>query len=120
MLTNLRIARAETGEATLVDGEGRELLDFVPLGASGTELAALLARLEAALAAPALPRVAVGYREGLIEAVTADIPCEVVLLEEDPFDEPSVSVRRRVVTAGDPEATSLVIARGEAAAARRA
>jgi hypothetical protein len=112
----LRIQRSDDNEATLVDEDGRALLDLVPVGTSGQEFSDLLARIEAALNCPALPRVAVGYREGLSETVQADIPCEVVLIEEDPFDEPMVTVRRRLVALGDPAGTAAAIARGEALA----
>jgi hypothetical protein len=115
----LRILRSGNGEATVVDDAGRELLDLVPLEAAGEELSDLLARLDAALSGAVLPRVVVHYREGLIEAVRADLACEVVLIEEDPFDEPTVTVRRRVVDSGDPEATTEAIAGGEREAARR-
>ncbi|CAH2605463.1 conserved protein of unknown function (plasmid) [Rhodovastum atsumiense] len=115
----LRIVRAETGEVTLIDEtDGRELLDLVPLGVTGEELTVLLTRIEMALGLTSLPRIAVGYREGLIEAVHADISCEVVLIEEDPFDEPEVTLRRREVM-GDPHATATAIARGEERARRR-
>jgi hypothetical protein len=115
----LRILRTGNGVASVVDEAGRELLDLVPLEAAGEELSDLLARLEAALSGPTLPRIVVHYREGLIEAVQADLACQVVLIEEDPFDEPAVTVRRRMVASGDPEATTKAIVDGEQKAARR-
>jgi hypothetical protein len=109
----MRIIRHDNGEATLLGDDDEELLDLIAIAAAGDAFAGLLDRLEAALTTPPLPRIVVGYREGLIETVSADLPCEVVLIEEDPFDEPAVSVVRRLVRTGDHEATGQAIAEGE-------
>lgn len=104
----MQIVRGSEGETTVVDDAGRELLELVPLAAAGAELEAVLERLAAALAGPALPRVVVLSREGLTERVAADIACEVVLVEHDAFDDPPVSLHRRVLEA-DPQATSALL-----------
>lgn len=91
----MEISRRGPAEASLVQ-DGRELLDLVAAEADEAEFAALLARLEAVLASQeGPPRIAVTYREGLFEAVLADRPVEVTLIEEDPQDQPPLRVLRR-------------------------
>ena len=104
----MQILRSSEGSTTVVDETGRELMELVPLAAVGVELEDVLERVAVALAAPALPRVVVVSREGLTESVAADIPCELVLVDEDRFDDPPVSLHRRAV-AGDPAATSVLL-----------
>ncbi|MFC7556813.1 hypothetical protein ACFQU7_38260 [Pseudoroseomonas wenyumeiae] len=55
--------------------------------------------MEDLLRPAALPRVVVQYREGLFGAVQADRPAEVVLIEEDPHDEPPLALHRHSVGA---------------------
>jgi hypothetical protein len=95
----MEISRRAPGEASLVL-DGRELLDLTQAEASGEEFDALLARLAMLLrSAEAVPRVVVRYREGLFEAVAADTPLEAVLIEDDPHDDPPLSLRRMPVAA---------------------
>lgn len=92
----MEISRRGPGEACLTEA-GRELLDLVAAEASEAEFDQLVARLQALLDRP--PRLAVTYREGLLEQVQADTACEVVLIEDDPHDEPPLRLRRHQVAA---------------------
>ncbi|RKK03104.1 hypothetical protein EBE87_16620 [Pseudoroseomonas wenyumeiae] len=94
----MEINRRGPGEASLVR-DGREILDLVQIEGSEEEFEQALAHLEDLLRPAALPRVVVQYREGLFGAVQADRPAEVVLIEEDPHDEPPLALHRHSVGA---------------------
>ncbi|MFC4169095.1 hypothetical protein [Teichococcus aestuarii] len=96
----MQINRRGPGEASLTQ-DGRDLLDLLAVEASDEEFDAFLARLEQCLALREdMPRIAVTYREGLLGQVEADLPLQLVVVEEDPHDEPPLRVLRRTVPAG--------------------
>lgn len=96
----MQINRKGSGEASLTQ-DGRDMLDLLAVEASDEEFDAFLARLEQCLALPdAPPRVALTYREGLLGQVEADLPLQLVVVEEDPHDEPPLRVLRRNVPGG--------------------
>lgn len=108
----MQINRRGPGEASLVE-EGRELLDLVAAEASEAEFDALVERLAALLAAgPGLPRVALSYQGGLLGPVLAELPLRLMVLEEDPQDEPPLRLLQREVAA-DPAALAALIGQAE-------
>ncbi|MBO1076120.1 hypothetical protein [Roseomonas marmotae] len=94
----MEISRRGPGEASLVL-QGREILDLVQVEGSSEEFEQALSQLEELLRPDGLPRVVVQYREGLFAGVSADRPLEVVLVEQDPHDEPPLALHRHSVTA---------------------
>lgn len=94
----MEINRRGPGEASLVR-DGREILDLMQVEGSEEEFEQTLAQLEDLLRPGTLPRVVVQYREGLFGAVQADQPVEVVLVEEDPHDEPPLALHRHSLAA---------------------
>lgn len=96
----MQINRRSASEASLVQ-DGRELLDLTAVEAGEAEFAQLLDRLEAWLAAAGgAPRIALTYREGLLGQVEADLPLQLLVVEEDPHDDPPLRLLRRSVPAG--------------------
>ena len=93
----MEINRRGPGEASLVR-EGREILDLMQIEGSEDEFEQALSELEALLRPAAVPRVVVQYREGLFSAVQADRAAEVVLIEDDPHDEPPLALHRHSVS----------------------
>jgi hypothetical protein len=112
----MRMVRHVDGSAALLDESGQPVLELLPAEEDAEAAAALLARLERLLNAP--PRIALGLKEGVLTTVQADIACEVVVIEEDPFDTPPLHIRRRPVASGDPDAVTAVIALAEQRQAR--
>ncbi|HTR16102.1 MAG TPA: hypothetical protein VMI52_03595 [Acetobacteraceae bacterium] len=98
----MHIVRNEEGEATLIAADGRELLAISALLASDEEFDTLLRQIESITGGNSVPRIVVNYKEGLFDTAQADIACEVILIEEDPFDEPPTAICRKSVTEGDP------------------
>lgn len=94
----MEINRRGPGEASLVR-DGREILDLVQVEGSEEEFEQVLAQLEELLRPATLPRVVVQYREGLFGAAQADQPVDLVLVEEDPHDEPPLALHRQNVAA---------------------
>lgn len=107
----------ENGRLLILGDDSHPLAELVPIGAEQGDAFRRLAEQMAATLGPALPRVVVTYREGLLDEVRADSACAVLLVEEDPFDEPPVTIRRRE-TAGDAAAVDAALARAEALRAR--
>jgi hypothetical protein len=108
----MEISRRGPGEASLVL-DGREMLDLLQAEASEEEYEALLSRLEALLRpAEGAPRVVLRYREGLFDAVGADLPLQAVLIEDDPYDDPPLALQRLPV-AGDAAAVDAMLAAAE-------
>lgn len=104
------ISRRGPGEASLVEN-GRDLLDLVAAEADEAEFEAVLQRLAALLReGEAPPRLAVTYREGLLDGVLADAAVDVTLIEEDPQDEPPLRLLHRRVAA-DPAGLEACLAR---------
>lgn len=101
---------------------GREILRFHPGEAGADAFAEALATIERLLAGspprPAPPRVAVVYREGLFAEAFGDADTELLMVEEDPHDDPPRQLRRQRV-AGAPEALDAALARLEGRAATR-
>lgn len=97
----MEINRRGPGEASIVQ-DGREILDLIQVEGSEEEFEQVLAQWENLLRPAALPRVVVQYREGLFATVQADQPLEVVLIEEDPHDEPPLALQRHSVAASRP------------------
>lgn len=108
----MQITRRGPGEASLVL-EGREVLDLLATEAGEAEFEALLARLAGLLdAQQAPPRIAVTWQEGLLGAAQADRPMELLVIEEDPQDEPPLRLLRRPLS-GDPAAVDSMLAQAE-------
>ncbi|MFC3126114.1 hypothetical protein ACFOD4_13685 [Pseudoroseomonas globiformis] len=91
----MQIIRHAPGEASLLQ-EGHTLLDITQADTGEAEFETLLDRLAQALDPARMPRLAVTLREGLIETVLSEVPVEVHVIEEDPHDEPSLRLVRRV------------------------
>jgi len=115
----MQIIRRGPGEASLADGE-RVLLDLAAVDSDEAEFEQFLDRLSA-LFGPAggRPRVALTLREGLLGAVEAEVPLEVVLVEDDPHDLPPLRLVRRAVEP-DPAALAAMLERAERRLARGA
>lgn len=108
----MQINRRGPGEASLAEG-GRDLLDLVAAEASEAEFDALVERLAALLASGAdLPRLALSYQGGLLGPVQAEIPLQLLVIEEDPQDEPPLRLLRREVAA-DPAALAALLGQAE-------
>lgn len=104
----MEISRRAPGEASLLL-EGREILDLVQVESSQEEFEQALDALDALLRlADTPPRVVVHYKEGLLTAVQSDSAIEAVLIEDDPHDEPPLSLKRQKV-AGDPVAVDAAL-----------
>lgn len=112
----MELHRRGPGEATLLVGE-REVLHLVAAEGGEEEFEALAARIAQLLRRDGLPRIAVTYQEGLLGAVHAELPVELVFVEEDLNDEPPVQLRRRTLVA-DPAAVEAAIALAERRAGR--
>ncbi|MXP65548.1 hypothetical protein E0493_19555 [Roseomonas sp. M0104] len=114
----MQIIRRGPGEASLAQ-EGRDLLDLVAVNATEAEFDQIIDRL-AGLLAPcgAAPRVVLRYREGLLEAVQAEAPVALTVIEEDPHDVPPLRLVRRMVEA-DPAALAVTLEQAERRLARR-
>jgi len=108
----MEISRRAPGEACLVL-DGRDILDLVQAEASEEEFEQALDTLEGLLSpAGNLPRVVVHYKEGLFAELRADRPLQAVLIEDDPHDEPPLSLQRQQVPA-DPAAVDAALAAAE-------
>jgi hypothetical protein len=96
--SRMQIIRHAPGEASLIDGD-RNLLDLLATEAGDVEFEAVLERLEAALNPPAeMPRLVLAVQEGLPGAAQTESPLELVVIEEDPHDMPTLKVTRRCLT----------------------
>jgi hypothetical protein len=96
-------------EASLIE-QGSEMMRL-SVGAAGPDaFHAALDALEAALCRPAPPRLAVVYREGLFAEAVGEAAAEVLLIEEDPQDDPPRRLLRQV-TEPRPEALQALLAR---------
>jgi hypothetical protein len=105
----MEISRRAPGEACLVL-EGRDILDLVQAEGSDEEFEQALHTLEGLLnPAGSLPRVVVHYKEGLFATLRADRPIQAMLIEDDPHDEPPLSLQRQEVPA-DPAAVDAALA----------
>jgi hypothetical protein len=105
----MEISRRAPGEACLVL-EDRDIIDLVQAEGSDEEFEQALHTLERLLnPAGSLPRVVVHYKEGLFAALRADCPVQAVLIEDDPHDEPPLSLQRQEVPA-DPAAVDAALA----------
>jgi hypothetical protein len=112
----MQINRRGPGEASLAQ-EGRDLVDLVLAEASEAEFDQLLEQLEALLALRRRSaRVALSYQGGLLGAVQAELPLHLVVIEEDPHDEPPLRLLERQVPA-DPAAVEAAIGLAERRAA---
>jgi len=115
----MQIIRRSPGEASLVDGE-RTLLDLAAVDSDDAEFERFLDRLGGLFgAAGQRPRVALTLREGLLGKVEAEVPLEVVLIEDDPHDLPPLRLVRRAVEP-DPPALAAMLERAEQRLARGA
>lgn len=95
----MQINRRGPGEASLAL-DGHELADIVAAEADEAEFERLLSQLEALLALrQRSPRVALAYQGGLLGAVQAELPVQLIVIEEDPHDEPPLRLIRRSVPA---------------------
>ncbi|WP_159999057.1 hypothetical protein [Roseomonas sp. 18066] len=95
----MQINRHGPGEASLAQ-DGRELADLVAAEASEAEFELLLGQLEALLALRRRsPRVAVTYQGGLLGPVQAELPVQLIVIEEDPHDEPPLRLVQRSIPA---------------------
>ncbi len=97
--------------ALLIDAEG-QIAARLSRGQMATETFVALA-MRMAVLADRSPRMVVCYREGLREDVAADIDCDLILIEDDRFDQPPLQIRR-VTTAGDPGAVDTLLERAAA------
>jgi len=70
----MHILRRGNCDAALIGNAGGEILEFIAIGAAGDALSAQFDRLEVDLTGAPSPRVVVGYREGVVEKVIADVP----------------------------------------------
>lgn len=111
MLARSELREEEPGLARLREG-GRVLLELRAGEMDAAGFAALLERLRAALRPAPPARAVVVYREGLLGPVTAEVPLELLFIEEDPHDTPAVQLRRRRVD-GDPGALRAALAEAE-------
>lgn len=112
----MQINRRGPGEASLVQ-DGRELLDLVAADASEAEFDALLGRLETLLGPQDRPpRIAIAYQGGLLGAVQAEVALQLIVIEEDPHDEPPLRLVQRAVAA-DPAALAAAVTLAERRAA---
>ena len=93
-----RLERDPAGTARLVR-DGRVLAEIRIGDLDPAGFAALVDRLEAALHPAPAARALVVYREGLLAEVRADVPLDLLFVEEDPHDTPPVQLRRRQVPA---------------------
>lgn len=108
----MQIIRRGPGEASLAQGE-RVLLDLAAVESDEAEFERFLERLDLLLGGDGRrPRVALTLREGLLGPVEAELPLEVVLVEDDPHDLPPLRLVRRVVEA-DPSALAAMVERAE-------
>lgn len=104
----MQIIRRGPGEASLA-AEGRDLFDLVAVEATEVEFEQFIARLSALFASPeGAPRVVLTYREGLLGAVQAEAPVELIVVEDDPNDMPPLRLVRRTVQA-DPAALAVTL-----------
>ncbi|ONG44716.1 hypothetical protein BKE38_27440 [Pseudoroseomonas deserti] len=95
----MQINRRGPGEASLAQ-DGRELADLVAAEASEAEFELLLHQLEALLALRRRsPRIALTYQGGLLGAAHAELPVQLILIEEDPHDEPPLRLVQRSLPA---------------------
>ncbi|MDO9713035.1 hypothetical protein [Paracraurococcus lichenis] len=92
------LERHGNGEASLVQ-DGLELLRISALAAEAPVYDALLDGIEATLCGEGPPRLVLTYREGLFAGAVSEVPLSLVLVEEDPQDDPPRQVRRQRVTA---------------------
>lgn len=109
----MRCVRNSQGQVLVLAEDGRVLAELVGLDATGDEFDALAEALPDLLQPP---RVLVTYRDGLLGEVQADIPCDVIVIEEDRHDVPPVAIRRRPVPAGDRSAVDAALTGAEARA----
>ncbi|MCQ4159960.1 hypothetical protein NON00_08455 [Roseomonas sp. GC11] len=108
----MQINRRGPGEACLVV-EGRDVLDLLIAEASDEEYERVLGKLERLLVSGrGAPRVALSYQGGLLGPVQADVPVEVIVIEEDPHDDPPLRLLRREVGA-DPAGVEATVAVAE-------
>lgn len=105
----MQISRRGPGEASLVQ-DGRELADIIVAEAGEAEFEDLLSRLAALLdPAAAAPRILLTYQEGLLGPAQSDRPLELLVIEDDPQDEPPLRLLRRQLP-GDPAALDAALA----------
>ncbi len=108
----MEISRRGPGEASLIM-DGREILDLVLGEGSEDEFEQALKALEGLLhLAGQAPRVIVHYKEGLLASIQADTTLQAVLIEDDPHDEPPLSLKRETVN-GNPSAVDTALAAAE-------
>jgi hypothetical protein len=108
----MQISRRGPGEASLVQ-DGRELCDIVAADADEAEFEALMTRLAGLFGAPeGRPRILLTYQEGLLGPAQADQPLELLVVEEDPQDEPPLRLLRRQLS-GDPAALEAALSQAE-------
>ncbi|MBK1656690.1 hypothetical protein [Paracraurococcus ruber] len=88
------LERHGNGEASLVQ-DGREVLRISAPAAEDPVYDALLDGIEATLCGEGPPRLVVTYREGLFAGAVCEVPLSLVLVEEDPHDDPPRQIRRQ-------------------------
>lgn len=108
----MEVLRKSPTQFLVLDGDGTTLAELTAQGATPEQFDALVDRLAMALGAPPA-RIALVFREGLLEESAADLPCELVILEEDRFDQPPAHLRRRLLEQAEPEALDAMVARLE-------
>lgn len=104
----MKLTRNADGELIIVSAQGHTLAYLDLVGEDTAAQDEMLAQLGMALSGAA--RVAVHYREGLLEGVAADLDCEILVVEEDKYDRPPLVLRRRTAQ-GDGQAVDTLLAR---------
>lgn len=100
----MECVRKSDKQVLIVGDDGTPLAELTASAADPEDFDLIAGRLALAVGAPP-PRIAVLYREGLLEGVAADLPCEILAFEEDRFDEPALVLRRRTIA--EPDSASL-------------
>lgn len=105
----MECVRSTDQHMLILADDGRTLAQLVMVAADPGEFDELTDRLAELLQAGPAPRITVRYREGLLEDVRADIACEVVVIEEDRFDDPPICTKLRPVSRGDMAAVNATL-----------
>jgi hypothetical protein len=105
----MNLQRLGDGEAALLL-DGREIIRISARAVDGPFYEAVLDGIEAVLCRDTPPRLAVTYKEGLFAAACSETTIDLVLIEEDPHDDPPRQVRRQRTTA-EPAAVAALLAR---------
>jgi hypothetical protein len=95
----LTLSKNSDDEAAILGEDGQLLATCRAANPGDPEFAAFTTLLAKFLGGEG--RVLVMYRDGLPEEIRSDLPCEVLLVEEDRFDDPPIRLRRRHLPEGN-------------------